>query len=59
MKVLLLLIYSSTPIYNEMFSIQKQYVHRFKELDTFFIVMRENQTNLIEQENDIIYVKGK
>jgi hypothetical protein len=59
MKVLLLLIHSSSPIYNEMFSIQQQYVHRFKEIDTFFIVMRENQTNLVEQENDIIYVKGK
>jgi hypothetical protein len=30
-----------------------------EEIDTFFIVMRENQTNLVEQENDIIYVKGK
>jgi len=59
MKVLLLLIHSYSPIYNEMFSIQQQYVHRLKEIDTFFIVMRENQTNQVEQENDIIYVKGK
>jgi hypothetical protein len=59
MKALLLLIHSPSPIYNEMFSIQKQYVHSFDEIDTFFVVMRENQENLVEQENDIIYVKGK
>ena len=59
MKVLLLLIHSSSPIYNEMFSIQQQYVNKFKEVDTFFIIMRETQENLVEQENDIIYVKGK
>jgi hypothetical protein len=59
MKILLLLIHSSNSIYNEMFSIQKQYVHTTEEIDTFFIVMRENQKNLVEQENDIIYIKGK
>ena len=59
MKVLLLLIHSPNPIYNEMFSIQQQYVHNFDDIDTFFVVMRETQVNLIEQENDIIYVKGK
>ena len=32
MKVLLLLIHSSSPIYNEMFSIQQQYVNKFKEV---------------------------
>jgi len=59
MKVLLLLIYSLNPIYNEMFSIQQKYAHNFNEVDTFFIVMRENQEKLVEEENDIIYVKGK
>jgi hypothetical protein len=42
-----------------MFDIQQRYVHVFNEIDTFFVVMRENQTNLVEQENDIIYVKEK
>jgi hypothetical protein len=42
-----------------MFSIQQRFVHSFDEIDTFFVVMRENQVNLVEQENDIIYVKGK
>ena len=59
MKVLLLLIHSNTPIYNEMLSIQQQYIHTSKDIDSFFVVMRENQSTLIEQENDIIYVKGK
>lgn len=59
MKALLLLIHSPSPIYNEMFSIQQRFVHSFDEIDTFFVVMRENQINLVEQENDIIYVKGK
>jgi len=42
-----------------MFSIQKQYVHTSEEIDTFFIIMREKQEKQVEQENDIIYVKGK
>lgn len=59
MKALLLLIHSPSPIYDKMFSIQQQYVHSFDEIDTIFVVMRETQMNLVEQENDIIYVKGK
>jgi len=59
MKILLLLIHSPSPIYNQMFYIQQQYVHNFNEVDTFFVVMRETQVNLVEQENDVIYVKGK
>ena len=59
MKALLLLIHSPSPIYDKMFLIQQQYVHGFDEIDTFFVVMRETQINLVEQENDIIYVKGK
>lgn len=59
MKILLLLIHSPNPIYNDMFSIQQRYVHDFDDIDTFFVVMRETQVNLIEQENDVIYVKGK
>jgi hypothetical protein len=59
MKALLLLIHSPSPIYNQMFLIQQQYVHAFDEIDTFFVVLRETQVNLVEQENDIIYVKGK
>jgi len=59
MKALLLLIHSPNQIYNKMFDIQQRYVHAFDEINTFFVVMRETQTNLVEQENDIIYVKEK
>jgi hypothetical protein len=59
MKVLLLLIYSETPIYNEMLYTQQLYIHKFENIDSFVVVMRENQQTLVEQENDVIYVKGK
>ena len=59
MKVLLLLIHSPNQIYNKMYSVHQQYIHTFDEVDSFFVVLRENQVNLVEQENDIIYVKGK
>ena len=59
MKVLLLLIHSPSNIYNQMYLIHQHYIHTFEEVDSFFVVLRENQVNLVEQENDIIYVKGK
>jgi hypothetical protein len=42
-----------------MYTIHQQYIHNFDEVDAFFVVLRENQPNLVEQEKDIIYVKGK
>ena len=59
MKVLLLVIFSETDVYNDMLELQKSYIHEHKNIDTFFVTFNETQSeNIIVVEN-IIYVKGK
>ena len=43
MKVLILFIYSENNIYNQMMNLQRNYIHNFNEVDSYFIQMRENQ----------------
>jgi hypothetical protein len=57
MKLLILVIYSDSKEYQEMLKIQRSYLHDFPNVQTFFIDFRK-QTNLIEVENDFIYVNG-
>ena len=59
MKILILCIYSKNKIYKQMMELQRKYIHKFSEVDSFFIEMRENQNQELEIENDIIYIKGK
>jgi len=59
MKVLLLFIYSEDAYYRQMMDIQKKYIHKFDNVESYFIQMREIQINEIEIENDIIFVKGE
>ena len=59
MKILILFIYSESNIYNKMMNLQKKYIHKFNEVDSYFVQMRESQLSEIEIENDIIFVKGK
>ena len=59
MKVLILFIYSENNIYNQMMNLQRKYIHKFNEVDSYFIQMRENQLYEIETENDIMFVKGE
>lgn len=65
MKILVLHIFNQTEHYNHMLDIQRQYTNYIKsntntnlELDVFFISYRENKTNMIEKENDMIYIKS-
>ena len=59
MKVLILLIYSENQLYNEMLNLQRKYVNSHPEITSYFIQFRNDQTNVVEIENDMIYVKGK
>jgi hypothetical protein len=59
MKILILLIYSENNIYKQMMELQRKYIHKFAEVESYFIQMRENQTQELVIENDIIYVKGE
>ena len=59
MNLLILIIYSKNEIYDQMLEVQRSYLHSFTNVMSFFIDFRENQTNLIEIEKDMIYVKGK
>ena len=58
MKLLILYIYSNEEWYFRMQQIQRLYCHKFKNVHSYFIQFRE-QTNEIETENDMIYVKGQ
>ena len=65
MKILILIIYSTNvtngveDVYEKMARIQKSYIHNFPEnVTSYFVQMRENQLELVEIENDHIYVKG-
>jgi hypothetical protein len=42
-----------------MMHVQKKYIQKFDEVDSFFVQMRENQENNIELEENMIFVKGK
>ena len=59
MNILILVIYSKDEIYDQMLEVQRSYLHSFTNVMSFFIDFRENQTNLIEIEKDMIYVKGR
>jgi hypothetical protein len=58
MKLLILSIYSNDKKYDEMLKIQRSYVHQYSNVIYYFVCLRK-QTNMIEIEKDIIYVKGE
>jgi hypothetical protein len=58
MKVLVLVIYNESDIYNKMLEIQKSYMHTNSNIDVFYIIYRKNQKAYIEFENNIIYING-
>jgi hypothetical protein len=60
MKILLLYIYSENQIYNKMIELQREHIINSNiEISYYFIQFRKEQVNLIEIENDFIYVKGQ
>jgi hypothetical protein len=63
MKILILIIYSdndekNAEVYRKMANIHMRYVNNFENVSSYFIQMREKQTNNIEIEDKFIYVKG-
>lgn len=59
MKILILLIFSPSPIYNEMLQLQKKYINNHANIDTYFITLNEEQSKDIIVKDDVIFVKGK
>ena len=59
MKILLLVIFSNSDIYNKMLEIQREYIHTNNQIDSYFITFNENQTEEIIVDKDIVYVKGR
>ena len=59
MKLLILFIYSDNELYRKMLEIQRTYVNNFENVTSYFIEMRETQTNPVEIEDDFIFVRGK
>jgi|LakMenE01Jun11ns_1017448.scaffolds.fasta_scaffold9582752_2 hypothetical protein len=58
MKVCILFIYSDDTIYNSMLQIQRKYVHKFNNVDSYFIKMDNSQNDDIIKNDDIISIKG-
>jgi hypothetical protein len=60
MKVCILFIFSDTTDYNIMLKIQQKYVHKFNNVDSYFIKMDNTQTdNDVLITDDIISIKGE
>ena len=54
LRVLLLLIYNDTPIYNEMLNIQQKYIHLHPYIDAYFITFKEVQQSDTELVGDVL-----
>lgn len=59
MKILLLILFSYSEIYNQMLEIQRNYIHTNDNIDAYFIVFNEEQSEEIQIIEDIISIKGK
>jgi hypothetical protein len=59
MKVCILFIYSDETNYNIMLKIQQKYVHKFNNVDSYFIKMNNLQNDDLIKNDDIISIKGE
>jgi hypothetical protein len=60
MKILLLYIYSENFFYNKMLELQREHIINSNvEISYYFIQFRKEQVNMIEIENDFIFIKGQ
>lgn len=59
MKILILVIFSHSDIYNEMYLIQKSYLNNNANFDSYFVTLNESINEDIVLNDDIIYIKGK
>jgi hypothetical protein len=58
MKVLLLIIFSETELYNYMLENQKSYIHSHQHIDVYFVTLNNQLIKDVLVEDDIIYIKG-
>ncbi|MFY7728211.1 MAG: glycosyltransferase [Flavobacterium sp.] len=58
MKILLLVIFSHSDIYNQMLTIQKEIVNSNSDIDTYFVTFNNDQDDDIVINDNIMYVKG-
>jgi hypothetical protein len=59
MKICILFIYSESDYYNNMLKVQQGYVHKHKNVDSFFVKFNNLQNEDIIINDDIISVKGE
>jgi hypothetical protein len=57
MKILILSIYSESPLYNKMLNLQRKYIHSSPDITTYFVQFRP-QTNPVEISGDFLFVNG-
>lgn len=58
MKVLILIIFSNTDIYNEMLKLQNEYINQNENIDVYFVTFDPKQEDEVILLDNIIYVKG-
>jgi|LauGreSuBDMM15SN_2_FD.fasta_scaffold00230_2 hypothetical protein len=58
MKVVLLLIFHESDIYNKMIDVQRSYIHNHPEVDAYFVTFKEEMSEDVLLSGDVIYVKG-
>jgi hypothetical protein len=60
MRLVILIIFHSTPFYDEMLALQRRYVHQFQSqgVFVFFVSFRAHQEHKVEEEGDRIWVRG-
>ena len=56
MKILLLIIYSENELYDKMIKAQRNYIHKFENVDSYFIQNSTKYNEPIVFENDMIHV---
>jgi hypothetical protein len=59
MKVLILIIFNTSYLYNEMLLIQKTYIHKYPNIDVYFVSLNEEQIEDIIIKDDFVFIKGK
>ena len=59
MNILLLIIFSNNSLYDEMLEIQKTYIHKHKNINTYFVTFNEEQMERVVIKDNIIYIKGR
>jgi len=59
MKVLILIIFNTSYLYDEMLLIQKTYIHKYPNIDVYFVSLNEEQIEDIIIKNDFVFIKGR